>query len=117
MIRSKLWFRCAAGRDPVSPVVVRPAVIGWDARDRTVDLTIQRSFEGEELLRRMKGWVTADVDRVLEVIKKRGKAEVANERELVVAVPDKEAEDGLKRELRESFGDQVHLERLTAEIA
>jgi len=53
----------------------------------------------------------------LEVIKKRGKAEVANERELVVAVPDKEAEDGLKRELRESFGDQVHLERLTAEIA
>jgi hypothetical protein len=117
MIRSKLWFRCAAGRDPVSPVVVRPAVIGWDAQERTVDLTIQRSFEGEELLRRMKGWVTADVDKVLQVIRKHGDTEVANGRELVVAMPDDEAEKELKREFRETFGDQVHLERLAAEMA
>ena len=32
MIRGKLWFRCAAMHDPVTPVVVQPALIGWEAK-------------------------------------------------------------------------------------
>ena len=55
MIRAKLWFRCAAMHDPVTPVVVQPAVIGWEAKQRTVELKIERAFNGEELVHRMKG--------------------------------------------------------------
>ena len=37
MIRAKLWFRCTAMHDPVTPVIVRPAVIGWEAKRRNAD--------------------------------------------------------------------------------
>ena len=116
MLLSKIWFRCAAGRDPVSPVMLRPAVIGWDGQERTVDLTIQRIFSGEELLRRMKGWFTVDVDRVLEVVKKHSHPEIMNERDLVLVTQDEETEDKLIQELKDNFGDQVHLERLATDI-
>jgi len=43
-----LWFKCAAVHDPVRPVVKKPAVIGWEAKQRQVDLVIERSFEGDE---------------------------------------------------------------------
>jgi len=46
MIRSKIWFRCAAMHDPVTPIIVRSAVIGWDAKERDVELTITRAFKG-----------------------------------------------------------------------
>jgi hypothetical protein len=36
MIRAKLWFRCAVVHDPVTPTVVQPAVIGWEAKQRQV---------------------------------------------------------------------------------
>jgi hypothetical protein len=52
MIRAKLWLRCAAMHDPVTPTLVRPALVGWEAKRRSVDLTIERGFNGEELLRR-----------------------------------------------------------------
>jgi hypothetical protein len=32
--------------DPVTPTIVKPAVIGWEAKDRRVDLTIDRAFQG-----------------------------------------------------------------------
>ena len=41
MIRAKLWLRCAVVHDPVTPLVVQPAVIGWEAKQRQVDLTIE----------------------------------------------------------------------------
>ena len=72
MIRAKLWFRCAVVHDPVTPVVVQPAVIGWEAKHRHVDLTIERAFKGEELVRRMKGWVTVDPSKVIDVINNFG---------------------------------------------
>ena len=72
MIRGKLWFRCAAVHDPITPVLVQPAVIGWDAKNRQVDLTIERAFKGDELVMRMKGWVTVDVKKVIETVKKKG---------------------------------------------
>ncbi len=36
MIRAKIWFRCAAMNDPVTPIVLQPAVIGWEAKKRRV---------------------------------------------------------------------------------
>jgi len=72
MIRSKLWFRCAAMHDPVTPIIVKPAVISWDAKERDVELTIERAFKGDELVMRMKGWVTVEVKKAVEVINRYG---------------------------------------------
>ncbi len=84
MIRAKLWFRCAAMHDPVTPVVVQPALIGWEAKERKVQLQIERAFNGEELVRRMKGWVTADPSKVIEVVNRFGRMRVLDDRELVI---------------------------------
>jgi hypothetical protein len=112
MIRAKLWFRCAAMHDPVTPVVVKPAVIGWDAKQRQVDLTIDRAFKGDELVLRMKGWVTTDVSDVIEVVKKHGRLKVLDERDLVVEMETDEDYENLSRDLGTHFGDQMNLERI-----
>ena len=83
MIRAKLWFRCAAMHDPVTPVIVKPALIGWEAKQRQVDLTIERAFKGDELVMRMKDWVTADVKKVVEIVQKHGYLKVLDDRDLV----------------------------------
>jgi len=112
MIRAKLWFRCAAMHDPVTPVVVKPAVIGWDAKQRQVDLTIERAFNGDELVLRMKGWVTSDVKKVVEVVKKHGYMKVLDDRDLVVETETVDDLESLNRDLLEHFQDQVNLERI-----
>lgn len=112
MIRSKLWFRCAAMHDPVTPIIARPALIGWDAKKRRVDLTIERPFKGDELVLRMKGWVTADVKQVVETIKRHGFLKVMDDRDLVVEVETEKEHDQLSAALKENFGDEVDLERL-----
>ena len=111
MIRAKLWFTCAAMHDPVTPVIVRPAVIGWEAKKRKVDLTIERAFKGEELVLRMKGWVTTDVNKVIEVVNRFGLLKVLDERELVVELESEENYEKLRRELVDQFGDQASVER------
>ena len=112
MIRAKLWFTCAAMHDPVTPVIVKPAVIGWEAKKRDVDLTIERAFKGEELVLRMKGWVTADVKEVIQAVKKFGLLKVLDERDLVVEMESEEAYDALGKELNLRFGDQVSVEKV-----
>lgn len=112
MIRAKLWLRCAAMHDPVTPTLVRSAVIGWEAKHRQVDLTIERPFKGDELLMRMKGWVTSDVKKVVEVVKRHGFLKVLDERELVVEMNSEEDYERLSRELLDNFQDQVDLERI-----
>jgi hypothetical protein len=112
MIRAKLWFRCAAMHDPVTPVIVRPAVIGWDAKKRRVDLTIERPFKGDELVMRMKGWVTMDVKEVVDVVKKHGYLKVLDERELVVEMETDQNFDSLIRDLKAHFQDEVDLEKI-----
>jgi inosine-uridine nucleoside N-ribohydrolase len=112
MIRAKLWLRCAAMHDPVAPVLVRPAIIGWDAKKRKVDLTIERPFKGDELLLRMKGWVTADVQKVIETVKKHGFLKLLDERELVVETENEQDFENLSRELAEVFQGEVDLERI-----
>jgi hypothetical protein len=46
MVRAKVWLRCAAAHDPVMPILVRPAIIGWKGKNRQIDFTIEREFAG-----------------------------------------------------------------------
>ena len=98
--------------DPVTPIIVKPAVIGWDAKKRQVDLTIERAFKGDELVLRMKGWVTADVKTTLELIKRHGSLKVLDDRDLVVETETEDDYHSLEQDLVERFQDQVNLERL-----
>ena len=107
MIRAKLWFRCAAMHDPVTPIVVQPAVIGWEAKQRRVELKIERSFNGEELVRRMKGWVTADPSQVIEVVRQFGRLKVLDDRELVVEFERIEDFQNLQKALLGTFGNEM----------
>lgn len=112
MIRAKLWFRCAAMHDPVTPTVVQPAIIGWEAKERKVDLKIQRTFNGEELVRRMKGWVTVDPSRVIEVVLRFGRLKVLDDRELVIEAEKSEDLQNLQKALKDAFGDEVDAEAM-----
>jgi hypothetical protein len=112
MVRGKLWFRCAAMHDPVTPVVVQPALIGWEAKERKVDLVIERAFNGEELVRRMKGWVTVDPKQVIETVNRFGRLKVLDDRDLVVEVEEMENLLNLQKALQEKFGEEVKVEIL-----
>lgn len=110
MIRAKVWLTCAAMHDPVSPVLVAPSRIGWQAKQRQVDLVIERPLKGPELLARMKGWVTVDVARANEIFARHGRLKLLDERELVVECEDQDTLDALRQELAQAFGDQVNLD-------
>jgi hypothetical protein len=110
MERALLWMKCAAMHDPVRPVLKRAAAIGWEAKHRRVELVIERAFKGEELLLRMKGWVTADVAGITHLIKQHGKLRVLDETDLVVETKDKEAMEALSEILSSAFGQEVWLE-------
>jgi len=110
MIRAKIWFRCAAMHDPVTPIVVQPAIIGWEAKKRTVETQIERAFNGEELVQRMKGWITVDPKKVIEVVSRHGRLKVLDERELVVEVEKSEDIQRLQEKMQETFGGEVDVE-------
>ena len=110
MIRAKLWFRCAAMHDPVTPIVVQPALIGWEAKQRNVELQIERAFDGEELVRRMKGWITVDPNRTIDVVKRFGRLKVLDDRELVIEFEKTEDLQGLQKALGEAFRGEVDAE-------
>lgn len=110
MIRGKIWFRCAAMHDPVTPIVVQPGVIGWEAKERKVELEIERAFNGEELVRRMQGWVTVDPRKAIEVVQRYGRLKVLDDRELVVEVETMEDFRRLQEALLASFGNEMEAE-------
>ena len=112
MIRSKLWFRCAGAFNLVTPFIFKPAVIGWKAKDKQIDFAIERAFNGEELVRRMKGWVTADVKRVIEIVKRHGYLKVLDEQDLVVETETEEDYENLKNDLTDNLREHVELERM-----
>ena len=113
MVRARLWFRCAAVGDPVSPIQVSPATLGWEAKQRQVDLVIERDFNGEELLRRMKGWITVDPAAFIETARSHGRIKVLDGRTLVIECPDPDTFDTLKAKLDESFPGKVDLEPMS----
>ena len=110
MIRAKVWFRCAAMHDPVTPIIVQPAIVGWEAKKRNVDLQIERAFNGEELVQRMKGWITIDPKTFIETVSRYGKLKVLDERELVVEVEGTEDMQQLQKAIQEKFGGEVDIE-------
>ena len=110
MIRAKLWFRCAAMHDPVTPTIVQPAIIGWEAKQRRVDLQIERPFNGEELVRRMKGWVTVDPDQVIKVVSQYGRLKVLDDQELVIEFEKMEDLQNLQEAFQKAFRGEVDAE-------
>jgi len=113
MIRAKLWFRCAAMHDPVTPVIVQPALIGWEAKERRVGLQIERAFSGEELVLRMKGWITVDPSKVIEVVHRFGRLKVLDDRELVVEFEKMEDFQNLQKTLSDTFGKELNVELIS----
>jgi hypothetical protein len=96
--------------DPVTPIVVQPALIGWEAKQRKVELLIERAFNGDELIRRMKGWVTAEPTRVIEVVNRFGRLKVLDDKELVIETEKLEDFQNLQKALQETFGKEVEAE-------
>lgn len=110
MERAMLWFKCAAMHDPVRPVIKQAAVIGWEAKQRQIDLVLERSFKGEELLRRMKGWFTVDVNQAIDIIQQHGKLKVLDDVDLVVETRDADQMAAISQKLSEAFGEEAWLE-------
>jgi hypothetical protein len=110
MIRAKIWFRCAAMHDPVTPVVLQPAVIGWEAKKRKVGTQIERAFNGEELVQRMKGWITVNPKKVIDVVNQYGRLKVLDDRELVIEVEKTEDIQEMQKALQETFDGEVDVE-------
>ncbi|MBA7578229.1 hypothetical protein ES708_20091 [subsurface metagenome] len=58
----------------------------------------------------MKGWITVDPAKVIEVVNKFGRLKVLDDRELVIEMEDTANFEGLKKSAEEAFGDQVDVE-------
>ena len=99
--------------DPVTPVVLQPAVIGWEAKKRRVGTQIERAFNGEELVQRMKGWITVNPKEVIEVVNRYGRLKVLDDRELVVEAEDAEDLQKLQKAVEETFEGEVDVEVLS----
>lgn len=99
--------------DPVTPIVVQPALIGWEAKQRKVELLIERSFNGEELVRRMKGWITADPSQVIEIVNRFGRLKVLDDKELVIETETLKDFQNLQKTLQDSFGNEVEAELIS----
>jgi hypothetical protein len=112
MIQAKIWFRCAVVHDPVTPKVVQPALIGWEAKFRNIELVIERAFKGDELIRRMKGWITVDPNKVIEIVNKFGKLKVIDDRELIIEMENTDKLSALQTACLNEFGDQVDVDRI-----
>ena len=98
--------------DPVTPILLQPAVIGWQAKKRRVGTQIERAFGGEELVQRMKGWITVEPNKVIETVNKYGRLKVLDDRELVVEVEKAEDIQRLQKALQEAFEDEVDVEAM-----
>lgn len=99
--------------DPVTPMVLQPAIIGWEAKKRRVGTQIERSFNGEELVHRMKGWITVDPRKVIDVVNRYGRLKVLDEKELVVELEKAEDIQKLQQALQEVFEGEVDVEALS----
>ena len=113
MERAMLWFKCAAMHDPVRPVIKRQAVVGWEAKNRKVDLTIDGPLKGDELLKRMNGWFTADVYAAVEIFRQYGKLKVLDDVDLVVETNGTDEMDQLKKHLMDAFQEDVWIEPMS----
>ena len=112
MERAMIWFKCAAMHDPVRPVIKKPAVLGWEAKQRQVDLVIERPLGGAELLKRMKGWFTTDVYQVIDTINRYGRLKIIDDTNLLVETDGLSDMESLADALTVAFGKEVWLESI-----
>jgi hypothetical protein len=112
MIQAKIWFRCAAMHDPVTPVMVEPCQISWEAKLREVDLIIERPFNGDELLRRMKGWITVDPEEAITLFNRFGKLKVLDNGEFIFEAENRDRLLDVQKAVQKAFGDQIDVEIL-----
>lgn len=105
-----LWFKCAAVHDPVRPVIKQQAKIGWEAKNRQVDLIIEGPLKGDELLKWMNGWFTADVYKAVEIFKQYGKLKVLDDVDLVIETTNSDQMAKLSKALYEIFGEEAWVE-------
>jgi hypothetical protein len=112
MIRATVWFRCSAMHDPVMPVLVKPAVIGWKGKSRDIDLVIERDLTGVDLVRHMKGWITVSPRKAIEVFEMYGRLKCFDNGELVIEVENREDLEALQQELDDRFEGECHIEPL-----
>jgi hypothetical protein len=108
-IHLRLFGRCRIYHDPVSPVLREPALIGWDALYRTIDLVTPRRFKGRELLMKARGWWTVEPQEAAEIVERHGSIVVGEKGELMVEFKDQKDVDALSAALLERFGDKVLL--------
>ena len=111
-MKVKLWFKCAAMHDPVCPKIISPCLITWEAKFRDVQVVIERKFKGEELVRRMKGWITVELDKVIELINKYGQFIINENGELFVELKNPNDFSLLESELKNIFGEEVLIEKV-----
>jgi len=109
MIRLRLFGRCRIYHDPVSPVLKEPAMIGWDAWFRSIDLVTPRRLKGRELLMRTRGWWTVEPTEVAEVVESKGKLVLGENGELMVEMKDEAKAENLSADLKKHFDDQVFI--------
>jgi hypothetical protein len=75
-----------------------------------VELQIERAFTGDELVRRMKGWVTVDPSKVIEVVNRYGRLKVLDDRDLVIEFEKVDDFRDLQKALQEAFGQEAEAE-------
>ena len=109
MKRLRLFGRCRIYHDPVSPVLIAPAQVGWEAWFRKIDLVTPRRLKGEELLMRARGWWTVEPSQVAKIVRARAKLVVGSKGQLMVESEDEREIEALKLDLAKKFQDQVFL--------
>lgn len=73
---------------------------------------VERAFTEEELVRRMKGWVTVDPSEVIEIVNRFGRLKVLDDPELFIEVKKVEDFRNLQKALCETSGAEVDLEKI-----
>lgn len=58
----------------------------------------------------MKGWVTVNPAKMVEVTKRHGRLAILDDRDLVAETETMEEYERLVEDLKEAFGDEVELE-------
>ncbi len=108
----KVWFKCAAMHDPVCPKIISPCLITWEAKYRDVQVVIERKLKGDELVKRMKGWITIDPNEVIGIVEKYGKFIVNENGELFVELKSSDIYNDFEKELTERFGEEILIEKM-----
>jgi hypothetical protein len=60
----------------------------------------------------MKGWVTVDPLKVIEIVLRFGRLKVLDDRELVVEFEKQDDLQGLQEAIHKAFGEEVEVERI-----